>query len=249
MGLAQGGGRLSVLEWMASAAHPSAAPCTPSKHMHPPNKRHRVSSLRPINLSSSPRVSWADKKLIKPSAASFITGSVIFRSFSSPLFTGTRFSDVREKLVLTNKLSLALLSYWYKVINWLHLSVLMVKDDSVLYSEHSIQSHLHEHTHISLCGLSILSLLCLELHLFAQLYSVPPPVSEEELHRDLTNPPAPSWAAVPLHWVRQQSDKLALFSVTLWTPHTPLPGKNPNRFLESTGACSQVTLEQEMYFS
>lgn len=107
--------------------------------------------------------------------------------------------------------------------------------------------------HISLCGFSILSLLCLELHLFPQLYSVPPPASEEEfvrsLCRDLTNSPTPSWAAVPLHWVRQQSDKLALFSVAFWTSHTPLPGKIPSRFLESTSACNQVTLEQEIYFS
>lgn len=51
--------------------------------------------------------------------------------------------------------------------------------------------------------------------------AVPPPVSEEERHRDLTNSPSLSWAAVPLHWVRQQSDKLASFfppPVTFWTP-------------------------------
>lgn len=64
-----------------------------------------------------------------------------------------------------------------------------------------------------------------EHRLLPQWYTVPPPVSEEERHRDLTNSPSPSWAAVPLHWVCQQSDKLAFFFFFLLSHSGHLSGK------------------------
>lgn len=113
-------------------------------------KWRQVSSPRPINLPASPRLSWADKKLIKPSAVSFITGCSA-RSRYLPLLrllTPTRFSDVWGKKnwrLLTNSTHLScpapLLIRGHK---WSTLQCFHAEGWSLLPIHfQDIQSHLH----------------------------------------------------------------------------------------------------------